>query len=73
MLSKEIFNDYMEILCEVYQRKSTKLLLKAYYIALMDMSDKRFERATELVLKNRIYNTFPLPAEILHAIRFDEE
>lgn len=68
MLSLKTFNNNMELLCETYQRAGTKLFLKAYYMACKNMSDVDFERSIELILSKRIYNTMPMPAEILQAI-----
>jgi len=68
MLNKTIFNDGIEMLCEIYQREPSKLLLKAYYLVCKNMIDQDFEKSIRLVLEKRIYNTFPMPAEILQAI-----
>ena len=73
MLNLEIFNQGMEILCEVYQRDGTKRLLLAYYRALKGMTDKEFEESITRVLQRGQYNTFPMPGEILHAIPWDEK
>lgn len=68
MLNETIFDDGMEMLCEIYQREPSKLFLKAYYLVCKNMSDHDFERSIALVLEKRIYNTMPMPAEILQAI-----
>lgn len=76
MLNKTIFDESMEMLCEIYQREPSKLLLKVYYLVLQNMSDQEFEKSVKIVLETRKYSTFPLPAEILQAIppkRYNEE
>jgi hypothetical protein len=67
MLNEKKFNEGMAILCETFQREPTKLLLKAYYMALKDMSEIEFEKAIGNLLQGRKYNTLPMPAEIREA------
>ena len=67
MLSEKQFREGMAILCETFQREPTRLLLKAYYLALKDMSEQEFEKAIGNILQGRKYNTLPMPAEIREA------
>lgn len=64
MLNEATFNEGMAILCETYQREPTKLLLKAYYMALKDLNDIDYERAIGNVLQDRKFNKMPMPGEI---------
>jgi len=65
MLNKTIFAQNMAGLCEVYNRELTKTLQNIYYAILKDMQDDDFKQAIKRLLQERVFATFPKPAEIL--------
>lgn len=64
MLNKTKFSEGMSLLCETYQREPSKLLMKAYYMALKDLNDTDYEQAIGNVLQDRKFNKMPMPGEI---------
>lgn len=68
MLSKKKFNEGMAIMCEVFERDPSELLLKAYYSVLKEMSDQDFEHSVKKAISCKKYNKLPLPAELLDRI-----
>jgi len=65
MLDKTIFVQNMAGLCEVYDKSLTKTLQNIYYAILKDMQDEDFKQAIKRLLQERVFATFPKPAEIL--------
>jgi len=65
MLDKVTFSQNMAGLCEVYDRSLTKTLQNIYYAVLKDMQDDDFKQAIKRLLQERVFATFPKPAEIL--------
>lgn len=64
MLNKTLFSQMMTMLCEVYAKEQSKQLMETYYFILKEMCDEDFRYSVQLMLKNRVYPTFPKPAEI---------
>lgn len=68
MLSMKVFNANMEMLFDTYQRRATKLTMKAYYLVCKEADDKIFERACIIAMENKRYPGMPSPGEIRLAI-----
>lgn len=49
----------------MYDRSLTKTLQNIYYAVLKDMKDEDFKQAIKRLLQERVFATFPKPAEIL--------
>jgi hypothetical protein len=56
----------MALLCEIFQREITDLLLDAYYMVLKNMTDEQFKQSVKMVMENKTFHKLPLPAEILN-------
>ena len=65
MLSKDMFSKMMTMLCEVYGKKQTDQFMETYYFVLKEMNDGEFQFSVLAMLKNRVYPSFPKPAEIM--------
>jgi len=65
MLNKTIFAQNLTMLCEIYDKSLTKTLQSVYYAVLQDMQDEDFKQAVKRLLQERVFATFPKPAEIL--------
>ena len=65
MLDKVIFAKNMAVLAEVYDKTLTDALQNIYYAVLKDMNDEDFKQAVKRLLQERVFATFPKPAEIL--------
>jgi hypothetical protein len=65
MLDKVIFAKNMAVLAEVYDKTLTEALQNIYYAVLKDMNDEDFKQAVKRLLQERVFATFPKPAEIL--------
>ena len=65
MLNKQIFAQNITMLAEIYDRTLTKTLQSVYYAVLSEMSDEDFKQAIKRLLQERVFATFPKPAEIL--------
>lgn len=65
MLNNKTFAENMALLGEIYDKPLNKMLLKVYYAILKDMQDEDFKQAIKRLLSERVYPTFPKPAEIL--------
>lgn len=65
MLTKIIFAQNMVALGEIYDKTLSDKLQSLYYAVLKDMSDKDFKQAVKRLLQERVFATFPKPAEIL--------
>lgn len=65
MLDKIIFAQNIAMLAEIYDRSLTKTLQSVYYAVLQDMQDDDFKQAVKRLLQERVFATFPKPAEIL--------
>jgi len=65
MLNKTTFAQNLTMLCEVYDKSLTKTLQSVYYAVLQDMKDEDFKQAIKRLLQERVFATFPKPAEIL--------
>lgn len=68
MLSDKVFAENMAILCELYERELTDMLLKAYYSILSGLTDEQFNAAVQNILRTRKYTKLPMPAEFLELI-----
>lgn len=55
----------MALLAEIYDKSLTKTLQSVYYAVLQDMQDDDFKQAVKRLLQERVFATFPKPAEIL--------
>jgi hypothetical protein len=64
VLDHQLFVKGITMLCEVYGRTQSKLLLEAYYRVLGTMSDEEFELAVTGLMGDRTFLKMPLPAEI---------
>ena len=73
MLNKTIFVQNMAGLCEVYDKSLTKTLQNIYYAILRDMQDEDFKQAVKRLLQERVFATFPKPAEILSLTNIKKE
>ena len=71
MLSRETFGEGMSLLCEVFERQPTRMLLEAYYMVLKDLSDDEFQRNISGILSSKLFSKLPLPAEILNVSQTD--
>lgn len=65
MLSYELCVKNITMLAEVYEKQLTKPFVNIYYEVLREMSDDNFKQAIRRLLSERVYPTFPKPAEIL--------
>jgi len=65
MLSKTIFAQNIAMLAEIYDKSLTKTLQSVYYAVLQEMGDEDFKQAVKRLLQERVFATFPKPAEIL--------
>lgn len=68
MLNRQTFNKGMAILCEIYKREVTDLLLTGYYMVLSKLEDQQFEDAIQKILETRIYTDLPTPGDIYQAV-----
>lgn len=68
MLDYRKYAEGMAMLCEIYQRQATDILLRAYYEALRNLSGEQFESACMHVLKTKTFFRFPLPAELIECV-----
>lgn len=67
MTSKEFAQPFM-LLCEMYNREASQLLMDGYYLVLECLTKEEFEIAIKQVLSSRKYSTLPMPADILEAV-----
>ena len=72
-MTREEFIKPFTLLCEMYNREASQLLMEGYYLVLEAVSKNEFEAAIKQVLANRKYSTLPLPADILEAIHGNPE
>lgn len=66
------FKEGMAMMCEIYGREITDLLLKSYWMVLKGLSDEQFEKAVTDVISSRVYSSMPLPAEIIGKVLGDQ-
>jgi hypothetical protein len=71
MLNKETFGEGMSLLCEVFERQPTRMLIEAYYMVLKDLTDDEFQRNISGILSSKLFSKLPLPAEILNVTQTD--
>jgi len=72
MLDNTIFAQNMNALGVIYEKTLTKELLKIYYAILQVMENEDFKQAIRGLLSERVYPTFPKPAEILERTNVKE-
>jgi len=65
MLNKTVFAQNITVLAEIYDKTLTNTLQSVYYAVLQDMQDEDFKQAVKRLLQERVFATFPKPAEIL--------
>ena len=67
-LDKNLFQEYMTGLCEMYDKEASKSLMRLYYAVLRHLAPEQFEKGVETLLMRKTFNKMPLPAEILEAV-----
>lgn len=65
MLNYELCMKNLALLGELYEKSISETMYKLYYEILKDMQDEDFKQAIRRLLSERVYPTFPKPAEIL--------
>lgn len=65
MLSYDLCVKNITMLAEIYEKQLTKPFVNIYYEVLKEMTDEDFKDAIRQLLSERVYPSFPKPAEIL--------
>lgn len=65
MLNKQTFITVMTGLCDLYSKSVSEFILDTYYAIFEQYNDDEFKGAVSKCLRDRKYNTFPKPAEII--------
>ena len=63
MLNKKIFMECFIGMCEVYDKEFSEYSIKLYFETVKDIEDTEFKNAVIHLLRNRVFSTFPKPAE----------
>ncbi|HDG98841.1 MAG TPA: hypothetical protein ENG73_11855 [Desulfobacterales bacterium] len=66
MENSRLFQRFITLIAEIFDKKFSKTLMQAYWGALEDYTDEQCARAFEYLLKNSKY--LPKPAHIIEAI-----
>lgn len=67
MLNFKTFKEGIDILCVIFTKEPSEILINTYYLVLKEMSDDQFKNAIAVILKTKKFHAFPLPAELLEA------
>lgn len=72
-MTKTEFVKPFTLLCEMYNREASHLLMEGYYLVLSELSKEEFESSIKQILSSRKYSTLPLPADLLEAVLGNQE
>lgn len=72
-LTKQDFAQQFTALCEVYDKEPTKALMEIYFSILQHLDPEVFKQCIMGLLANRVYPSFPKPAEILESTLVDTD
>lgn len=73
MLDKGKFVELITGMCDIYDKKPSEFIFAIYYDLLKEYEYSLVEKAIKKCLKNRVYSTFPKPAEILEYLEGTKE
>jgi len=73
MLDRKVFLKGFAGLCELFDRKMTKLLAETYYNAVKNLTEEEFNMAIDRLIARSTFSRLPLPGEFLKNVHGEDE